>query len=95
MFGVGRRRGSDHTLLWLRQSLAAVALIQPLAWELPHATGAALKKKKKRKWQSDFLSGHLSLLCHHGCLCVPVDLYPLKPLALCNASLFASLVGTQ
>ena len=31
----------------------AVALIGPLAWELPWATGAALKKKKKKAgWQS-------------------------------------------
>ena len=27
----------------------AVALIQPLAWELPNATGAALKKQTKTK----------------------------------------------
>ena len=43
--GVGRRRCSDLVLLWLW--LAATALIQPLAWELPFATGAALKKKTK------------------------------------------------
>lgn len=30
--------------LWCR--LAAAGLIRPLAWELPHAVGAALKKKK-------------------------------------------------
>jgi len=29
--------------------LAAGALIQLLAWELPYATGAALKKKKQTK----------------------------------------------
>ena len=29
--------------------LAAVAPIQPLAWEFPYAVGAALKKKQKRK----------------------------------------------
>ena len=30
---------------------AAVALIGPPAWELPNATGVALKKlKKKKKW---------------------------------------------
>ena len=34
-------------LLWCRP--AAAALIQPLAWELPAATGAALKKGKERK----------------------------------------------
>ena len=29
--------------------LVAVALIQPLSWEIPYATGAALKSKKKEK----------------------------------------------
>ena len=28
--------------------LAAVALIQPLAWEIPYAVGVALKRKKKK-----------------------------------------------
>ena len=36
-------------LLWLWCALAAVALIQPLAWESLYATGAALKRKKKKK----------------------------------------------
>ena len=44
--GVGRRCGSDPVLLWLWQE--AVALIGPLAWELPFAIGTALKKKKKK-----------------------------------------------
>ena len=39
----------DPALLWLWYRLAAVALIQPLAWELPYATGAALKSKKIKK----------------------------------------------
>ena len=39
----------DLTLLWLWHRLAAAALIQPLAWELPYAIGAALRKKKKKK----------------------------------------------
>ena len=30
-------------------AVAAAALIQPLAWELPYAADAALKKKKKKK----------------------------------------------
>ena len=34
-------------LLWLLCRLAAAALIQPLAWELPHAVGVAIKRKKK------------------------------------------------
>ena len=33
-------------MLWLWVWLAAVAMIQPLAWELPYAVAAALKKKK-------------------------------------------------
>ena len=37
--------GSDLALLWLWYRLAAVALIQPLAWEPPFTTGAALKSK--------------------------------------------------
>ena len=42
---VGGRRGLDLALLWLR--LAAAAPIGPLAWELPHAEGVALKRQKK------------------------------------------------
>ena len=40
--------------LWRR--LAAVALIRPLAWEPPYATGAVLKrpKKKKKAEESDY-----------------------------------------
>ena len=45
--GVGRRHGSDPTLLWLWCRLAATAPIQPLAWELSYAAGAALEKAKK------------------------------------------------
>ena len=46
--GVGHRHGSDPVLLWLWCRLATVTPIQPLAWELPYAIGAALKKKKKK-----------------------------------------------
>ena len=46
--GVGRRRGSDAALLWLRCRPAATAQIQPLTWEPPHATGVALKNKKNK-----------------------------------------------
>ena len=45
--GVGRRPSSDLVLLWLWHRLAAAALMWPLAWEFPHATGAALKRPKK------------------------------------------------
>ena len=51
---VGHRRDLDPSLLWLWCRLAFAALIQTLAWELPYASGAALKKdtpppKKKTK----------------------------------------------
>ena len=47
--GVGRRRGSDATLLWLWGRPEAAAPIRPLAWEPPYTTGAALEKIKKKK----------------------------------------------
>ena len=39
----------DPALLWLWLRPAAVAPIQPLAWELPYAAGMALKKKKNKR----------------------------------------------
>ena len=47
--GVGRRRSLDPTLPWLWCRPAATAPTQPLAWELPYAMGAALKRGKKTK----------------------------------------------
>ena len=44
--GVGHRHGSDAELLWLWCRPVVTALIGPLAWTLPYATGAALKKLK-------------------------------------------------
>ena len=35
--------------LWLWHRSAARALIQPLAWEPPHALGVALKRQKDQK----------------------------------------------
>ena len=46
--GAGHKCGLDPTLLWLWCRPAAVALIRPLAWERPYATGVALKKKKEK-----------------------------------------------
>ena len=46
--GVGRSHSLDLMLLWLWYRPAAVAVIRPLAWELPYAVGAALKRKKNR-----------------------------------------------
>ena len=42
--GLGYKYNSDPALLWLWCRPAAAALIRPLAWELPYAVGAALKK---------------------------------------------------
>ena len=47
--GVGLRGGLDPVWLWLWHRLAAAALIQLLAWELPYAEYVALKKKEKKK----------------------------------------------
>ena len=47
--GVSRRLDSDLELLWLWCRLAAIAPIRPLAWELPYASDAALKKQKERR----------------------------------------------
>jgi len=53
--GVGCRRGSDPTLLWLWRRLVATALIRRLAWEPPYATGVAQEKaKKKKEKETDF-----------------------------------------
>ena len=44
-YEVGPRCRSDPALLWRNQAVTAL----PLAWELPYAAGAALKKKKRKK----------------------------------------------
>ena len=59
--GVGHRCGSDPALLWLQCRLAAVALIQPLAWELPYTAGVAIKIKKKEKKRKNISRSNV---CH-------------------------------
>ena len=44
-YGSGCRCGSDLALLWLWRRSAAIALIQPLAWELRYALRGALKRQ--------------------------------------------------
>ena len=46
--GIGHRFGLDPMLLQLWCRPAATAPIQLLDWELPYATGAALKRQKKK-----------------------------------------------
>ena len=43
--GVGCRCGLDLAWLWLWHTPVATAPICALAWELPYAKGAALKRK--------------------------------------------------
>ena len=55
--GVGHRHGSDLALPWLWCRLAAIAPIQPLAWELPHTVGAAPQSKNETKQKRERLRG--------------------------------------
>ena len=48
-WGIGRTGGSYPALLWLWWRPAATGLIGPLAWELPCAAGAVLKRKIETK----------------------------------------------
>ena len=51
--GVGCRHSSDPEWLWLWCRLEATALIQPLAWEPPHAEGAAQEVAKRQNKQTN------------------------------------------
>jgi len=51
--GVGHRRGSDFTVLWLCRRLEATPPIRPLAWEPPYAVGVALEKTLKTNKQTN------------------------------------------
>ena len=59
----------DLVLLWLWCKLAAVALIQPLAWELAYAVSGAPKSKKKKQkgfpWSSLCGSAETNLTSIH------------------------------
>ena len=46
--GVGRKLGSNPTLLWMWLWPAATAPIQSLPWEPPYDRGVALKIQKKK-----------------------------------------------
>ena len=47
-FGVGLRCRVAAAVVW-----EATALIQPLAWEFSYAMGAALKRQKKKKKETE------------------------------------------
>ena len=57
--GVVCRHGSDLVLLWLWHTPAAVAPIQPLAWELLYATGVALKNKQQKTKQKQRIDSYI------------------------------------
>ena len=56
--GVSCGCSSDPTLLWQWCRPVAIALIQPLAGELPHVMGVALKSKIKIKINVKKLVSH-------------------------------------
>ena len=58
---------SDPALPWLWRRLAAAAPIQPLAWELPYASSAALKRPKKYiYWFFFLLSNSICFVLVYG-----------------------------
>ena len=59
--GVARRCHLDPMLLWLWCRPVATALIGPLAWEPPHAVGAALKSQKEKKKKTFLINMSLIL----------------------------------
>ena len=63
---VGRRHSLDLVLLWLWHGPVATALIGPLAWEPPCATGAALERQKiKNFFKFKKISGVTHVRCAH------------------------------
>ena len=101
--GVGRRRGSDPTLLWLWCRPSAIALIQPLAWEPPYVAEAALEKgkktpqKKKEKKRKAYkqktqgpLIGELRTMKLKLTPCCPADEVVLFSSAFCSLQKFTA-----
>ena len=75
--GVGRRFGWDLKLLWLWRRLVATAPIWPLAWELPHALGGALERRKKKAKPTCKI--YLQFLCQAKNWCPPYEKSANKP----------------
>ena len=63
-FGVGLRCGWDPSLPWL----AALAPVQPLAWERPYAPGMALKRQTDRKKEEK--EGQIKIMFSNQCFCI-------------------------
>ena len=62
-YGVGCRLGSDLAWLWHRP--VATALIQPLAWEPPYATGVGPSPQKKNVYTHSSFKYLLSISYVH------------------------------
>ena len=60
--GTSWRHGLGLALLWLWHRLMATALIRLLAWDLPYASGRALKRPKSKLYPDRF---SLKLLAFH------------------------------
>ena len=69
---MGHRCGSDLVWLWWWQRAAAAALIWTLAWELPHAAGAALKKKTSKKKKKQLEQKHRHGIVLENCKCISI-----------------------
>ena len=63
---VGQRCSLDLVFLWLWCRLAAVAPIRALAWQLPCAAGAALKKQRRKK-EIEFLIVYINATACNAC----------------------------
>ena len=68
----------DPALLWLWCRSPAAALIQPLAWELPYATGAAIKSKKKQKQKQKQKQNKKQSWSHFTCTKLITQMYVVR-----------------
>ena len=64
---IGHRCSSDPALLWLWLWCrpAAAAPIWLLSWELPYATGVALKRTNKQRKEKKHISGNTNIKCSY------------------------------
>ena len=60
--GVGCRCSLDLAFLWLWDRPAAIAPVQPLAWEPPYATGVSLKRQQDKKREREREDGDSELI---------------------------------
>ena len=61
-------------LLWLWCRPSAVALMGPLAWELPYAVGAALEKTKTKQKQKNTRGKNVWVAALYHIFCLPISM---------------------